>query len=192
MSERNQSESVSQAVQELKAQVETWERKLAGWKTVISETLLDALEQGAARAEARAAGQAQKWAEAQERRMQPLLTTLASAGERQVSLGEALAKETHNLHVLTSWLEELHKGWMWGLSRSQWKGLVVMAVVSVVVGLGAAWLYQEFGPPEKERARLETERGGCGRENARWQELWANTSEGGKVAIQKRADEQRP
>ena len=188
MSERDQNQSVSQAVQELSAKVETWEAQLAGWGTVISEELVAALKQGAKQAEERAREQARTWAAEQERRMQPLLTTLASAGERQVSLGEELAGQTHNLHVLTSWLEALHTGWVWGLSRQQWKGLIVTVGVTLIVVTVYLW----GGPAAQERARLEKEIARLEKRDARWAHLWANTSEGGKAGILKRAGGEPP
>ena len=187
MSEQDQTQSVSQAVQELSARVETWERKLEGWRKVISETLLDALEQGEAKAEARAAGQVETWAQEQAQVMEPWLTTLARAGERQVSQAQALAGETHDLHVLTRWLEQLHEAWVWGLSRQQWKGLVVNVGVTLIVVTGVMW----FGPAAQERARLEQENARLEQANVRWEARWAVTTEGGKAAILKRAGEQQ-
>ena len=181
MSERDQTQSVSQAVQELSAKVETWEAQLGGWGKVISETLLDALEQGAARAEARQQRQAQQWAQS--------LRGLREGEEVQV--GRLSAAVTHHERQAQRWaaltqrLEHQHAPWVWGVSRERWKGLVVTLFVTLGVTLGVATLYHAVGPPAQELARVEEQ-------NASWQALWAVTTEAEREQILKRAGEKRP
>ena len=180
MSERDQSQSVSQAVQELSARVETWERKLGGWRTVIAETLLEVLEQAEAKAAKRSqseAGERARERQTWQQEMQHLLTRLTDAGDRHAALSE-------KMEALSGKMAAQHEPGFLSLSRDRWRVVVLSAVVSVVVGLGAVTLYQTVGPAAQENARLI-------RENARWQELWAVTTEGGKAAILKRANEKK-
>jgi len=181
MSERDQSQRVSQAVQELSAKVETWEAQLAGWGRVISETLVDVLEQSEAKAAQRSQSEAQERARERQtwaQEMQSLLTRLTDAGDRHAAV-------SGKLEALSGKMEAQHAPWFLSMSRDRWRVVLVSAVVSVVVTLGAVSLYQTVGPAARENARLI-------RENARWNELWAVTTEAGKAAILKRADEQRP
>ena len=176
MSERNQNQSVSQAVQELRAQVATWEALLAGWPRVISETLADILEQSEAQAAERSQSEARE--RAQERQtwqheMQSLLRRLSDAGGRQETLSE-------ELRALSRRREHQHAPWWLGWSRDRWQVVVVSAVVSVVMTLGAMTLYLEFGPQARERARLK-------QENTTYQALWAAATEAERAGMRKRA-----
>ena len=176
MSERARESSVSQAVQELSGRVKTWESKLEGWRKVISKTLLDVLEQSEAKAVQRSQSDAQGRARERldwQQEMQSLLTRLTDAGDRHAALSE-------KMEALSGKMEAQHEPGFLGLSRDRWRVVLVSAVVSVVVGLGAVTLYQTVGPAARENARLI-------REIERWNELWAVTTPAGQAAIIERA-----
>ena len=149
MSERNQSQSVSRAVQELSAKVATWEGVLAGWPCVIAETLADALEQSEAKAAERSRQIAQILAQEREtwrQEMQSLLSRLTDAGGRQ----EALTEE---LQALSKRREHQHAPWCGGWSRDRWQ-VVVSVVLALLVSWGGVTIYEAVGPPATARAEM--------------------------------------
>lgn len=147
MSERDQAQSVSQAVQELSARVATWEAELAAWPPAIGESVGRALETAAERAEAQRRNEAQAWA--QERQtwrhaMQSQLQSLTALTDRQARLIERYEAES--------------APWVLTWSRARWRQVGANVSVTLGVSLLLLALFWWTGPPARDRAELRTYR----------------------------------
>lgn len=141
MSEQDQNQSVSQAVQELTARVATW-------AAAIGESVGRALETAAEHAEAQNRRAARAWVQERQtwrQEMQSQLQTLSALTERQTRLIARYEAETAP-GVLT-----------WSRARGRQVGANVSVTLRVSLLLLA--LFWWTGPPARDRAELRTYRG---------------------------------
>ena len=169
MSERNQ--SVSEAVQELSAKVETWEAALKAWPEVVGESVGRALEAAQEQAEERSRSAAQAWA--RERRawngeMERQLQSLTALIERQSAVIRRYEAET--------------APWVLGWSRDRWRGAVMNVAVTLGLSILLLTLFWWTGPPARDRAALEAARG----EVTTCREIWAVMTEAERAEFHKR------
>lgn len=161
-----------------------WEGQLAGWDRVIVENLANALEQVEAQAEERRQTQVQQWEQAWKQ------TRARWREEEQTQLShlsDTVARHgnlTGRLADLAESLEEQTEPWFLGWSRNWWQMLSLALSVSLVVSLMGATIYWRYGPPARERARLEAQL-------SNYQALWDVTTEAERERIQQRRQDQR-
>ena len=150
MSERDQAQSVRQAVQELSAKVATWEAELAAWPPAIGESVGRALETAAERAEEQSRREARAWAQERQtwrQEMQSQLQSLTTLTERQARLIARYEAES--------------APWVLTWSRARWRQVGANVTVTLGVSLLLLALFWWTGPPARDRAELRTYR-------ARW------------------------
>ena len=161
MSERDQSQSVSRAVQELSAKVATWETELAAWPPAVGESVGRALETAAERAEERSRSETARWRAAMQTQLTRLSELSAQQGQQNAALGRLIERQEQ---VLVPW-------WLSWI-RDEWRALILALLVGLLVGGGVTTLYQAFGPPAQE---LTTYRG-----------MWEAMTEAEKARVNKR------
>lgn len=145
MSERDQSQSVRRAVQELSAKVATWESELAAWPPAVGESVGRALETAAERAEERSRSETANWRAAMQTQLTHLSKLTAQQGQQNEALGRLIERQ-----------EEVLVPWWVSLIREEWRAGLLALLVGLIVGGGGMMLYQTFGPPAQE---LKTYRG---------------------------------
>ena len=145
MSERDQSQSVIRAVQELSAKVATWETELAGWAPAVGESVGRALETAAERAEERSQRETATWRAA----MQTQVTQLTKLSAQQ-------QQEHAALRGLIERQEQVLVPWWLRWIREERRALILPLLAGLLLGGGGTWLYQTFGPPAQD---LRTYRG---------------------------------
>lgn len=153
MSERDQSQSVSQAVQELSAKVATWEEALAAWEESVGESVGRTLEEGRKQAEERSRSEGREWMEAARAwraAMQSQIQSYAALIERQA--------------WLTDRQETVSGPWVWEWSRREWGALLLVALL----GAGAMAVYYESGPGKE----LRQENAELRQKVAQYERLW--------------------
>ena len=179
MSDRDQEQSVSQAVQELTAKVKTWDAKLAAWRGVIAEELTTVLEQSEAQAGARSRQIAQLLAQERETwraEMQSLLSRLSAshaAGERLTDRQARLIQR----------YEAEIAPWRLGLSRATVRVVVVSVLLALLTSWGGVTVWEAVGPPARARA----ERAAL---LARHQGWWNAATDQQRAQIQQQWEEQ--
>ena len=145
MSERDQSQRVIRAVQELSAKVATWETELAGWAPAVGESVGRALETAAERAEKRSRSETATWRAAMQTQLTHLTELTAQQGQEHAALRGLIERQEQ---VLVPW-------WVSWI-REEWRALLLPLLAGLLLGGGGTLLYQTFGPPAEE---LRTYRG---------------------------------
>jgi len=130
-SERDENQSVSQAVQELSAKVRAMEETLGDWPEVVGESVARALREAEERGVTHQEELAGKWAE-----------RLGGEVQRQQALTAQLNQEAHNLHVVLTWQQEVSAPWLLGWSRDRWQVVVVSAVIALLASWGGVAIYE--------------------------------------------------
>ena len=145
MSERDQSQRVIRAVQELSAKVATWETELAGWAPAVGESVGRALETAAERAEERSQRETATWRAAMQTQLTHLTELTAQQGQEHAALRGLIERQEQ---VLVPW-------WLRWI-REERRALILPLLAGLLLGGGGTWLYQTFGPPAQD---LRTYRG---------------------------------
>lgn len=140
MSEREQ--SLSRAVQELSAKVETWETELAGWAPAVGESVGRALETAAERAEERSRNETENWRAAMQSQVTQLTKLTAQQQQENAALRGLIERQEQ---VLVPW-------WLRWI-REERRALILPLLAGLLLGGGGTWLYQTFGPPAQELRR---------------------------------------
>ena len=145
MSERNQ--SVSQAVQELTAKVETWEAELAAWPPAVGESVGRALQAAQEQAEERSKSEAREWTQvgrAWRQEMQGQLQRLTALTERQAQVIQRYEHES--------------APWVLTWSRARWREVAANVAATLGLSIILLTLFWWTGPPARDRAALEAAR----------------------------------
>ena len=173
MSEQDQNQSVSQAVQELSARVRAMEETLGDWPEVVGESVARALRMAEKRGVAHQEELAGKWEE-----------RLGGEVQRQKDLTAQLNQEARNLHMVLTWQKEVSAPWLLGWSRDRWQVVTVSVLLALLVSWGGVTIYEEVGPPAKARAEMAATL-------SNFQEWWNAATEQQRAAIQAQRVEQQ-
>lgn len=163
MSEQRGAESAA-LIRKVQEMTETWPAlavKLEAWPGAVGDSVGNALTvwmQGA---------MAQSLRETQ---------SLRSEWETQL---QSLTAERERLTGLIARQEEQAQGWLLGLSRDHWKGLLVAVLVSLVVSGGVILYREAFGAQARALEQAQAL-------NTIYQNLWAELSDKERADLEKR------
>jgi len=149
MSEGNPAQSVSQALRELAAKVETWEETLADWPPVVAESVARALETAQEQNETKAG---ERWRTVAGR----LLAEQDARAQEIQSQRQRLTAVTESLGRVSRGVEGAIAPWVIGGSRMLWRVVAMNVAVTVGLSLILLPLFWWTGPPARDRAALAT------------------------------------
>ena len=175
MSEGNQAQSVSQALRELAAKVETWEETLADWPPVVAESVARALETAQEQHETKAG---ERWRTVAGR----LLAEQDARAQEIQSQRQRLTALTEGLGRVSRAIEGAIAPWVLGWSRALWRVVARNGAVTTGVSLILVAGFWGTGPPATCRAELEA----CAAERTNCRQWWGVLTEAERSELQER------
>lgn len=164
MSDGNQ--SVSQALRELAAKVETWEETLGAWPPAVAESVAGALETAQEQHEMKAG---ERWR-----------TVAGRLLAEQEARAQEIERQRQRLTAVTESLDRVSRGvegalapWVLGWSRGLWRVVVMNVAVTLGLSLVLLAVFWWTGPPARERAALAS----CAAALTNYKGAWAALTE---------------